>query len=539
VGCFQDFNRFLEGGGGSGATGGGGSDACEGVVCDDDNPCTQDICDVDGTCLHPAAEVVTLPQVDGDCKENQCDGTELVEVADPGDLPIEVPADCKQPACNGTTPGTTPDINDVPVDDGNVCTTEQCTAAGEPETVNNTLPCGRGDMFQCANGTCSCNDAADCTDFMGPCAMPTCEMSACVPNYLAAGTQVGDDGTDGNCLGSFCNGMTHTAMVGSDPADVPADDANPCTTAACVNDVPTQANVPADTACPGNNQCDGMGACVDCTTNAGCGGGTPNCNTAINTCVECTADGQCATNPDGADCLVTNLCGCDMQSDCAASEPCVGSVCGCVVNGDCSGFPTAPNCNAATGLCVECTADGQCAANPDGADCLPTNLCGCDMQSDCAASEPCVGSVCGCVVNGDCSGFPTAPNCNAATGLCVECTADGQCAANPDGSDCLPTNLCGCDMQSDCPTNEPCQGSACGCTTNMQCMAAFPMRPLCDTAQGDCQECLNNGDCTSSTKGRQCLPSGTCGCTTSNPDCNGVGAPGGPTCNTTTNLCGP
>jgi hypothetical protein len=94
-------------------------------------------------------------------------------------------------------------------------------------------------------------------------------------------------------------------------------------------------------------------------------------------------------------------------------------------------------------------------------------------------------------------------------------------------------------MQSDCPTNEPCQGSACGCTTNMQCMAAFPMRPLCDTAQGDCQECLNNGDCTSSTKGRQCLPSGTCGCTTSNPDCNGVGAPGGPTCNTTTNLCGP
>ncbi|PIV99889.1 MAG: hypothetical protein COW42_09605 [Deltaproteobacteria bacterium CG17_big_fil_post_rev_8_21_14_2_50_63_7] len=126
---------------------------------------------------------------------------------------------------------------------------------------------------------------------------------------------------------------------------------------------------------------------------------------------------------------------------------------GCTSNGDC----TAGVCNTATGMCVDCMANGNCAA--------PTPTC--DM-----ATHTCVAD---CASNTDCTDSAL-PACDVTGGVCVECIDNSTCA------DPTPT----CDTLSNtCKAN---------CASNTDCVNAGA--PVCDTNAGVCVECLGNGDCT-------------------------------------------
>jgi hypothetical protein len=64
---------------------------------------------------------------------------------------------------------------------------------------------------------------------------------------------------------------------------VPIDDFNECTFDVCMNGQPVHPPVPRDTLCNGwQDQCDGDGHCVDCTTSGGCG-----------ECCTCSVDEMC------------------------------------------------------------------------------------------------------------------------------------------------------------------------------------------------------------------------------------------------------
>ncbi len=163
------------GSGGSGAAGGaggaaggtGGDDVCAGVDCNDNNPCTQDVCDVEGACLHPAAVVVTLMQVDGDCAESVCDGTQLSSNADSGDIPIDDGNECTEELCTGGVPQHTP------VADGTACGMDGSCAAGlcEAVTCEADADCLDAELDQCLAGACvDCDDTGGCT------APETCDL---------------------------------------------------------------------------------------------------------------------------------------------------------------------------------------------------------------------------------------------------------------------------------------------------------------------------------------------------------------------------
>jgi len=104
---------------------------------DDDDPCTTDVCNADGTVTH------TGPPA-GQC----CDPT------------------------SGTL---------TPIDDDDPCTTDVCNADGSVTHVNNTLPCDDGDACTtgdvCTAGACA-GTPLDCDDG-NPCTADTCVGGVC------------------------------------------------------------------------------------------------------------------------------------------------------------------------------------------------------------------------------------------------------------------------------------------------------------------------------------------------------------------------
>lgn len=127
------------------------------AACNDDNPCTDDVCGKDGACQHPAQ--------DGPCDDgNPCTGTGA----------------CKAGAC---APGPA-----KVCDDANPCTADACGPAGactvtaKDGPCDDANPCSAGDA--CAGGKCApgakspCDDGDACTT--DACAAPTgaCSHSA-------------------------------------------------------------------------------------------------------------------------------------------------------------------------------------------------------------------------------------------------------------------------------------------------------------------------------------------------------------------------
>ncbi len=196
----------------------------DGAACDDDNVCTEDVCDqVDG-CIHTP---LTGPCDDGnECTENET---------------------CDSGFCVGTV---------TECDDGNVCTEDSCDDAIGCVYFNNTDACDDGDACTigdiCADGVCDgaareCDDGNDCTD-------DVCDAAAgCLYTDVVGGCDDGDACTEGDvCVSGICQS--------GGPLD--CDDGNVCTDDACDNAAGC-VYVNNTGACSDNNACTDGDVCAD------------------------------------------------------------------------------------------------------------------------------------------------------------------------------------------------------------------------------------------------------------------------------------
>lgn len=329
------------------------------VQCDEDNPCTDGICE-DGYCVfHDDA-------------------------------------------------GDEPEVEDEDVCDGEICDGE-CV-----DTSHSTEHCGGCDMpcnpfQQCFNGLC----AADCDageDACGP-------EGECVPirdNDDHCGLCDNTCGDSRTCEGTNCQCLPGLEDCEGDCVDLETN-VNHCGICgeSCGED---QSCVDGECECDSPNReiCDGE--CVNKNSNL------LHCGDCGNECAsgQVCNSGVCAEDCDAPTELCEGTC-VDYSSDddhcgdcgepCGVGETCDGGVCVCTgnfveCNNECVVLGTDENCTACGDTCA---ADQQCGA--DGCECLDTNLTNCDGQCVDLQTNP---AFCG-----DCD----APFCdqNCIAGECVPC----------------------------------------------------------------------------------------------------------------------
>lgn len=240
--------------GASGVCMGGVCDLCVGVVCEDDgNPCTRDVCDPNnGTCGVPAADGTTCKYkglfsgvcVSGFCAKNLCE--------------------------------------DGVCDDGNECTDDMCdSVAGRCEYIplEDYTECDfDGLSGVCLDGLCGedlcegvvCDDQNPCTDDACDYADGTCDFfavedgancdfdgfrSVCISGVCQPECESPEDCDDENdCTEDLCVDGTCQLVPVTDGAE--CDDGNECTADICANGVCEGTPVEDGTACR-----DGEGAC--------------------------------------------------------------------------------------------------------------------------------------------------------------------------------------------------------------------------------------------------------------------------------------
>ena len=518
------------------------------IVCDDGNPCTDDVCDPITGCTFPhnggpcddgnpctfadtcakgvCTSGVSLDCDDGNpCTTDQCDDLEgclHIPSAGPCDDGNECTAgeSCVAGECLPTQPAQ--------CDDGNPCTDDWCEPTGGCINTPNNASCSDDDLCtlgdECQNGECSGGQPLACDD-KNPCTNDSCnKLLGCVHSnsseqcddsdpcslvdQCVGGTCVGTgaiDCDDGNpCTMDFCDPMIGCSH---DPNTNPCDDSNPCTT--------------KDTCklgtCAGGPQpdCDDGNPCTDdlCIAQSGCihSANAQSCDDNN----ECTTDDHCQ---DGV-CLSHQSVPCD------DGNPCTKDI--CLPDGGCTAEPTVAPCSDGN----PCTVNDACE---DGL-CIPGQEVICDDGNDC-----------------------TTDSCQ--DGLCVFDPQDGAC---DDGNPCTPTDVCAlghckgtgtpdCDDENLCTTDFCDPASACVyvlnnlpcndddvCTTadvcsNGQCTGSSPL--VCDDGnictQDDCDQakgctfspiidlpCTDGNVCTTGDicNGGACVTNGFLDCEDDNP----------------------
>ena len=492
------------------------------VACDDDNPCTDDVCDGLGGCDFEfnqapcddddpctvadtcATGICAGYAVACDCQENAdcaqledgdlCNGTlfcnqeKLPYQCDiaPGTtvncpLPQGPHAACQQAVCNPEdgTCTTAPDHEGLACDDADACTIgEKCTVG----------QCGGGGQLNCSDDNpCtedSCDPQSGCTHVNNT--LPCQDGDACT---------VGDHCADGECLSG-------------DPAD--CDDGNSCTQDSCAPDKGCQHETIF-------GQCDDQNPCTinDSCVNGLCVGG------AIEDCDDdnpCTKD-QCIS---GLGCSNVPIAGpCNDGDPCTVADQCI--------NGEC-----APGdqllCDDANPCTKDACIEGKCSFTPmpwdcdDGSQCTQTDSCiegkcvGTDVL-DCNDTNPCTTDYCdpgiGCVYS--LNSLPCDDN-DACTTVdkCAngECIATGELACDDDNvctlDNCSPASGCthvawdgNCNDQNPCTVQDSCAEGKCVGTAILDCDDGNPCTlDLCDVAAGGCTNtpaagfCSDNNACT-------------------------------------------
>jgi hypothetical protein len=244
--------------GGGGAPGGGQ------VLCDDGNPCTDDLCDEQTwTCkATPVADATPCDDgkactIDATCLAGQCIGTES---CDDGNS-------CTLGGC-----GADGNCAFVPVpdqtgcDDGSVCTLDDACAAGE-----------------CLGAALPCEDGNDCTadgcDPIDGCIFEPTDGAPCDDNNACT--------ADDACAVDLCGGVT-----------VVCDDDNACTTDSCDPAVGCE-HVPLPEAATCD---DGDGCTVNdaCTAGQCVGGGPKDCDDGFACSDDSCVSGECQHVSTGA-----------------------------------------------------------------------------------------------------------------------------------------------------------------------------------------------------------------------------------------------
>ena len=443
-------------------------DTCTGaeLVCDDDQPCTDDACGADGGCDFVPNAVSCddgNPCTVADaCADGTCAGANV-------SCDCQVDADCgpleDSNACNGTL---LCDTTKVP----HLCVVDPATVVTciEPEGAD---PVCQQVVCEPASGACAvvpdheglgCSDADLCT------ALDSCEDGACV-----GATSVDCD--DGNvCTVDACDalaGCQHT------DADDVCDDDNPCTTGDhCASG---ECAVTGTLDCDDGNPCtddicapdqgcvwtDNSAPCDDgdpCTAGDSCGGGlcsgAPAAAASCDDGEVCTADSCIA----GVGCTHDAVPGdCEDGNACTSEDTCVG--------GDC----------VATGL-TDCDDGNVCTDDTcdltDGCQAV-FNEAPCDDDDPCTVDDQCDGGLCT-------SGLPLV--CSDGN-PCTHDTCGGEGCAFP------PDDTATCEDGNACTSNDACSGGSCVATALTDCDDGnICTDDTCDLVDG-CQVAFNDDPC--------------------------------------------
>lgn len=460
------------------------ADHCEGgacvgdpVQCDDENPCTENVCTDTGGCSYPP--------VAGACDDgNPCTVGDQCQVADCVGTPVS--CDCQE------------DADCAVLEDGDLC--------------NGTLVCDKASLpYQCrveAGTVVSCPAA----EGLGAiCLQPFCAAESGSCSFLPANDGLLCDDGDACTTSSLCG----DGLCGGGEA-VNCNDGNSCTDDSCDADAgcmhtPNAAPCNDGDACTSGDLCE-AGECVgvvavDCDDGNACNG--------LETCVQATGcqPGEMLLCDDG------NLCNgvetCDPETGCVAGVDLV-----CQDNNPC----TNDGCDGATG-CLFTANDGACDdgnACTVGEVCLE-GMCGGGSTLACDDENLCTNDVCdtklGCthLLNdlpcndadicttgdhchlGDCIGGGALP-CNDGN----VCT-DDQCDAVV-GCQFIP-NEGPCDDGSECTTGDHCQAGLCAVTAFVGCDDGNPCTDdSCDIEVG----CVHAANALPCDDGTVCTVGDTC-----------------------------
>jgi hypothetical protein len=409
---------------GGGTTGDDGAPApcASDEECNNDNPCTTDLCGVGGECKHIAVagacddgHPCTLEDT---CIETICIGT----AKDCGD-----DNDCTDDTCDPT--GTCQHVGtDSPCDDGNACTdNDQCS---------NTL-CLPGPLIQCDDGS--------------PCTIDACNLALGECEFQHIGDGAFCDDGDLCTVGDECIGLECTSGLVPD-----CNDGNPCTDDGCDPQSGFCSSLNNNSPCDDGDVCTSEDACA----NGQCTGGTGDGCDDNNPCTDDFCDPILGT------CSYLNGVGaCDDGDECTTGDFCSFGVCNSGPGPSCDDANgcTTDACSPVTGLCEYTPKSGACE---DGDFCTLFDTCqeaACvgGTNKSCDDADPCTVDMCS-PVTGICSS--TAGNQGA---LCDDfdfCTLEDACSAGQ----CLG-------VLKDCDDGDPCTtGEACAPFTG-QCLAGGPI----------------------------------------------------------------
>ncbi len=412
-----DFDRPFQATGGAGPGSGGGGSA---------------------GCVQPA----DCAGADGECGHRACKGGLCAFQAEPPGTAVAAQAsgDCAIVVCDGKGVAfTRTDALDVH-EDQNDCTVDACVD-GLPvnQAVAGGSPCGPGGKLTCnTSGVCTgCNADAECGQPSACMAWHCADDHTCGPTFAPAGSVIADP-TDGDCLGSTCDGKGGVS-VGVDDGDAPPNQ-DACHLGYCSGGNPMWAPKPPDD--------DGNVCTKDvCDPN---GGGTvhpPAKNGAA-----------CAASPCGK--CQQGAC----KTQCAAGHYCAPGGCApkVALGGGCGGGDECTSSHCVDGLCCDAACLGACLACEAGRTGVASGTCapvkaGDDADKECDApwTDTCNGAgKCGChdgvkggeEVGVDCGGpcdpCPTTWHCGGCDSKVATATAEC-CKSASDCTNCL-SDLPGC-----------------------------------------------------------------------------------------------
>lgn len=523
----------------------------EGVDCSGDgcttavNPCIEQVCDEDGSCVErcvcvehcfgdescptsdlcaPAACVVTRGS--GECRETIC-VAQPIDCDDNNDCTADG-CDPRVGVCKHTKiPDCGPCVSDGDCNDGNRCTIDTCKGS---KCIHTADPCEDYDettkdlcitTVGCIHLKSKCSSDADC----GP--APLCVALQCDPftGDCMATPVTCDDGLE--CTDDYCDpisGCIHRLKGQACTSDVACADEDPCTEDICDS---------VSLCCVHNR----VAGCRPCTVSYECNDGDPCtddiCDEATKTCIHPFNNAPC---DDGNPCTTLDLCIngvctggsfviCDDGDVCTADycDPMKGCVHAnlsectpCTSDADCfRGDPcTRDRCWAGHCLHIPVSCDDQnpCTddyCDKDGICAHVANNAPCEDNDLCTLSDRCEGGVCipgtskpSCFDNNVC----TSDTCISWAG-CVNSPVEGECS---DLDPCTINDHCElgrCVAQGimDCDDHNSCTGDACvpgkGCSyTPIYCDDKDPCTvDTCDTVKGcmyEPMDCDDNDSCT-------------------------------------------
>ena len=457
------------------------------IDCGDDNPCTWDNCNPTGGCNYTynaeACDDDDPCTVADQCANGQCLGFAMdCDCEDDGDCLVLEDGD----VCNGTLVCST---EKVP----HTCTVDPTTVINCPEAAGLGYECLAPDCHP-LTGECSlipaseeqaCDDGDACT-LLEKCAEGECQGGAtancndgnlCTIDLCEPAAGCLHENNDLPCNdGDVCSlGDQCTAGVCAPGQPLLCDDGNPCTDDSCDPDAGCQHSA-------NSVPCDDGNACTSedqCQQGSCVSGPAPDCNDND----ICTTD---SCDP-GAGCVHgSNILPCDDGNTCTAGDKCSAGACagGSLVNCNDGNPCTDDGCEPGPG-CVHTHNEDPCN---DGDTCTTGDVC---------AQGACVGP--GTLLCDD-GNVCTKDTCDPLAG-CQQTPSPGGC---DDGNACTSPDLCGDGVciagpPVDCNDDELCTTDVClwdsGCEH-------FPAGAGADA--GICLECDGTGQTTTPAEDDEC-----------------------------------